>query len=102
MSNFNKYQFISGLESDINGAIIMNDIKSMDDVREWIDNELDTICIYYANCFDIIKELNFTDWSDCGNVTNVTDAAFFALTDFVDENLDLKQFEELIAEYDEE
>jgi hypothetical protein len=102
MSNFNKYQFISGLESDINGAIIMNDIKSMDDVREWIDNQVDTACIYYSDCFDIIKDLNFTDWSAFGNVTDVTLAAFFALTDFVDENLDLKQFEELIAEYDEE
>ena len=87
MSKFNKYQFIADLNEEILSAIKSGEIQSADDIQDWVHQSVENACIYYADCFDIIKDLNFTDWSDCENITNVTDAAFFALTDFVDENL---------------
>jgi len=87
MSNFNKYQFIVDLNEEILSAIKSGEIQSANDIQDWAHQSVENACIYYADCFDIIKELNFTDWSDCGNITNVTEAAYFALTDFVDENL---------------
>jgi hypothetical protein len=52
--------------------------------------DIDNACIYYADCFDIIKELHFTDFTDSDfTITNVSQAAYAALYEFATDNLDI-------------
>tara|TARA_R110000851_G_scaffold235108_1_gene387636 strand:- start:619 stop:894 length:276 start_codon:yes stop_codon:yes gene_type:complete len=90
MNKFNKYNFIDQLKADIKSEKL-----DSDNVWDFICQEIDRECIYYYNCFEIVKELDVTDWSDmegrgdCGHITDITQLAAFALTDYVVENLDL-------------
>jgi len=93
MTEFNKYNFIDQLKADIKSEKL-----DSDNVWDFIYQEIDRECIYYYNCFEIVKQLNVTDWSDMegrgdsGHITDITQLAAFALTDYVVENL---QFEDV-------
>ena len=103
MSNFNKYQFIVDLNEEILSAIKSGEIQSADDIQDWAHQSVENACIYYADCFDIIKELGFFDWSNCDyEISGVTSAAYAALTEYVEQNLDCNELVELIAEYEQE
>lgn len=98
MNNFNKYQFITDLEDYINGEIVNNHIEDSCDLEHYIDEAVQGQTIYYSDCFDIIRELGFTDWSRCDyEIKNISMLAYVALTEYVQENLDLKHFYRLIA-----
>jgi hypothetical protein len=85
---FNKYTWIDEqrellLESAQNGA-------TSDELHEQLMSDIDSDCIYYANCFDIIKVLGFTDWSEAEfEVKNVTQAAYCALYELSNEYIDI-------------
>ena len=67
---------------------------------EFQNQEIETACIYYSDCFDICKELNFTDWEnhELGEITNITQAACVALQDYINEEFCMSDIEELINE----
>jgi hypothetical protein len=85
---FNKYTWIKEqrellLESAQNGA-------TYDELQDQLMSDIDTDCIYYTNCFDIIKALGFTDWSEAEfEVKNVTQAAYCALYELACEEIDI-------------
>lgn len=89
MNNFNKYDFLSDLEDSIR-------TEQPEDIWEMVHQEIDRECIYYSDCFDIIKALNFTDWEDneLGQINNITQLAFTALYDFVVDNLNTEPLTE--------
>tara|TARA_R110000782_G_scaffold139838_1_gene232319 strand:+ start:2546 stop:2803 length:258 start_codon:yes stop_codon:yes gene_type:complete len=83
MSRFNSYAFIKDLEDLIAE-------ESPSDVNEFIHEHIDTAVIYYKDCFEILQSLHFTDWEnhEFGNVTNISQLAFIALYDFVNDTLE--------------
>ena len=89
MNNFNKYDFLSDLEDSIR-------TEQPEDIWEMVHQEIDRECIYYSDCFDIIKALNFTDWEDneLGQINNITQLAFTALYDFVVDNINTEPLTE--------
>lgn len=94
METFNKYLFVSDLESELLEAAKNEQLEDLDAVQDWIHQSIDSACIYYADCFDIIKALNFTDFTGSDfEITNVSQAAFAALYEFVNENIDLTEVE---------
>ena len=85
---FNKHTWIDEqrellLESAQNGA-------TYDELHDQLMSDIDSDCIYYTNCFDIIKALRFTDWSKAEfEVNNVAQAAYCALYELACEEIDI-------------
>ena len=84
MSQFNEKDFLLDLEDSIK-------IESPEDVWEFVSHEIDRECIYYSDCFDIVKALNVTDWSDneFGEITSIQHLAWVSLYEFVSDNIEI-------------
>ena len=98
MERFNKYQFVADLEAELLEAVASSQIESEDQVWDWIHQSIDNAVIYYTDCFEIVRELGFTDWEDneLGPITNISQAAYAALSEHVSENIDLTEVEQAI------
>jgi hypothetical protein len=83
---FNKYHFFEALKS-----FISSDFQNFSDLHDLINEFIEGNIIYYADCFDIIKELNFIDFEHeiFGTCKNVQQAAFCALYDLINEEADI-------------
>ena len=85
---FNKHTWIQE-ERDIL-LEYAKDGATYDELHDQLMSDIDTDCIYYTNCFDIIKALGFTDWSEAEfEVKNVTQAAYCALYELACEEIDI-------------
>ena len=62
MKTFNENDFLLDLEDSIAS-------ENPEDVWEMIHQTIDTECIYYSNCFDIVKTLNYKSWEDMNDYT---------------------------------
>ena len=84
MNNFNAYGFLEDLQDLIKE-------ENPTDVWDFIHEEIDRECIYYSNCFEIIRDLNYTDWKDneFGEINNISQLAYIALYEFVTDNIKL-------------
>jgi hypothetical protein len=99
---FNKYTFIDELRGQLSEAIENGEITDVYQVDDYITEEIDRQCIYYADCFDIIKSCGFVDWSDSDyEIKCVSSAAYAALRELVAEEVECIEFEELIKEKQE-
>jgi hypothetical protein len=102
---FNKYQWLTrkeeALKDHISWEVRNGNEVDTDQLREQLHVEINNSVIYYHECFDIIKACGFTDWSDheLGPIINVSEAAYAALCDFCNKELDL---DELLVEALEE
>lgn len=85
MKTFNEYAFLEDLQTTIKE-------ENPTDVWELIHEEIERECIYYADCFEIVRALHITDWKDneFGEITNITQLAFTALYEYVSENLEVE------------
>lgn len=93
MEAFNKYGFIQDLTDFLTNEINNgNDADIYGLISEYIENEI----IYYADCWDICKTLNANDFTafdmECNNITQL---AYCALHELVNEEINLSDFEEL-------
>ena len=98
---FNKYRYLRDLEAEIIDQAESGSFSDIDNVWEYVHQDIDNQCIYYSDCFDICKELHATDWSDNMygmEITNISQLAYTALYEYVCEELDLSDVEELIEE----
>lgn len=92
---FNKYEWLTRKEESLKEHIYweIQNGNSVDysDLCEQLQNEIENSVIYYHECFDIIKSCGFTDWSEneLAPITNVSQAAYVALYEFCNEELDL-------------
>lgn len=96
---WNKYDFINFLEYEIKAEIESGQIEDEDQIQEYIDNDIDNACIYYKTCFEIAMELNaidFTEFQDYGDVNSISQLAYAALRQYVDEELNRNELIELI------
>lgn len=94
---FNQYGFIASLQEDLKERIQSEEITTADGIHDFITEEVDNACIYYADCFDIIKTLNFTDFTGSDfEITNVSQAAYAALYEFAQESVDFNELENLL------
>ena len=84
MKTFNEYAFLEDLKGIIKE-------ENPTDVWELIHEEIDRECIYYADCFEIVRALHITDWKDneFGEITNITQLAYVSLYEFVSDNLEI-------------
>ena len=84
MKTFNEYAFLEDLQTTIKQ-------ENPTDVWELIYEEIERECIYYADCFEIVRALHITDWKDneFGEITNIMQLAFAALYEFVSDNLEI-------------
>jgi hypothetical protein len=93
MNAFNKYLFIDELEKELTTLIKDNALESYDDIQEYIFQEIDNACIYYAQCFQIVMELGVTEF---GDAKNITDLACISLNEYVQENINMNELTELL------
>ena len=85
---FNKHTWIQE-ERDIL-LEYAKDGATHDELQDQLMSDIDTDCIYYTDCFDIIKALGFTDWSDAEfEVKNIAQAAYCALYELACEEIDI-------------
>jgi hypothetical protein len=101
---FNKYTWLQEQTESLKDHIRNDHDATIDDLQEQLHYDIDNDCIYYVNCFDIIKGLNFTDFTSTDfEVTNVSEAAFAALYEYAYENLDFVNIlEETLREIEDE
>lgn len=89
---FNKYQFIDEVKETLK-----ND-ENITDIDQFIQGIIEHEIIYYYDCFEICKELNFTHFEHdiFGNCKDICQAAYCALYDLIYNESDiLEYFEEL-------
>lgn len=96
MSNFNKYAFLRDLRNQLITEIEKYDVDYIDEIEVLISEIIDNQTTYHSDCFDICKELNAHDFTiylnECNNIGNL---AFACLYEFVQENLDFSELEEI-------
>jgi hypothetical protein len=98
MENFNKYNFLDSVKNTILDAIKNGEITDISEIWAYQNDEIENACIYYSDCFDICKALNFTEWSnsDLGEITNITQAACVALHVLLNDEFNDEEILELL------
>jgi len=80
MKEFNVYNWLDDLENEIIDRIKNKEIETADEMRDFINYELDNECMYYSDCLGIIDALGAYDFSrfefEC---TNISQVAYCAL-----------------------
>ena len=80
MKEFNVYNWLDDLENEIVDRIKNKEIETEGEMRDFINEEIDTACIYYSDCLGIIDALGAYDFSrfefEC---TNISQVAYCAL-----------------------
>jgi hypothetical protein len=83
---FDKYQFARNLESEIKEAILDGEITQDYEIDDRINQEIDNAVIYYYESCLILIACTYYDWADNElgmEVTNVTQAAYLALYEYI-------------------
>lgn len=93
----NKHSYLSDLRDELIAEINAGNIQDYNGIQEYIMQDIDNQVIYYSDCFDICKELGATDFtaysSECNNICQL---AWQALYEFICEEFDTNELEELI------
>lgn len=100
MENFNEYQFIDDLQNELLQRILNEELTDSSEIWDFIHPELDNQVIYYSDCFDICKKLCFTDFTghDLGEINGICQAAYCALYDWINDELDYNLIESAIEQ----
>jgi hypothetical protein len=95
---FNKYKWIEEQVASL--SELAENGGNYDDLQQRLHEDIDSDCIYYANCFAIIAELGMTDWSDndFGPITNIEQLAYAALSDFANEEINIDEILESVEQ----
>lgn len=83
---FNKYSLIEDLKSEVLRGVLSENITTEDDIQTHIYETADNECIYYSACFDIIRELQITDFQDYineGCAPNICSIAWYAVRELI-------------------
>jgi hypothetical protein len=88
---FNKYKWIEDQVASL--SELATDGADYNELQQHLYDDVDSACIYYADCFAIIAELGMTDWADheFGQITNITQLAYVALFDFATEEINIDE-----------
>lgn len=107
---------IENLENEVEYEIAQNPICTndiiddrlnslQDDINHQINCEVENACIYYSDCFDIVKELGVTDWEDLAleygsPITSICNLAMFALIQEIYERFESDIYDAMILYYE--
>lgn len=89
---FNKYSYVEELMGQIKKEIDNNTISNTDEIYDYIMEEIDRANIYYKDSFDIVRELNITDFSDYIDgygAKTISDFGYHALKEYILEKTNL-------------
>lgn len=79
----------------------LNDLQ--EDINHQINCEVANACIYYSDCFDIVKELSVTDWEDLnkelGTISDICSLAMFALIQEIYESYESDIYDSMNTHY---
>lgn len=98
MENWNKYGFLEDLKNSLVKAVEDNYLDNIDSIHDFIGTEIDNAIIYYSDCWDIAKELHLTDFTDFefGTATGIQQLAEYGLYEYIQNEFDYKEIEDLI------
>lgn len=106
---------IENLKEDINYQIkedarFTNDIVEdklrdiEEDIHHQINCEVANACIYYSDCFDIVKELGVTDWEDLnkdlGPISDICSLAMYSLSNEIYERFESDIYDAMTLYYE--
>ena len=91
---FNRHTFLEDLIETIEEEIQDESIEDEDSIQDCINYTIDNEVIYYANCVEIMQDLNLWSWDN--GETNIQQVAYYGLSDYVFEQLDINEFLEQI------
>lgn len=90
-NTFNKYDFLREIKNSlISEEYVIDEETAHEEINRLIENEV----IYYADCFDICKELNATDFylDEMGeHAKDITELAYYALLEVVNKEIDIQE-----------
>ena len=97
---FNKYAFIEKLRKQLSEAIESGVITDDYQINEYVIEEINLQCSeHYEYVLGIVNELKFFRWDKYADeINSISDVAFIALRNYIYENIDLKEIEELIKQ----
>ena len=95
---FNKYKFIEELQEELTNECLKlslsgsSEDETFESLEAYINESIENSVIYYNECFDIIKALQFTSFgandNDLGiDCKDVSQAAYCALYELINEEL---------------
>ena len=87
---FNKYTFLEDLIATIEEEIQDESIQDEDAIQDCINWAIDNELIYYANCVEIMQDLALWQWDN--GEKNVQSVAYYGLSEYVYEQLDVDKF----------
>jgi hypothetical protein len=97
---FNKYKFKDELAGSVTNAIQAGDeITDQDSLMAFIAEQIDRECTYYKTCWEIAMELNateFKEFPEFGEVRSITQLAYAAMDEYIQEELDMDEFQALL------
>lgn len=95
---FNQYKWLEEqkelLKEFIIAEVANGNTPDYGDLCEQLQNDIDNDCIYYANCWEICKQIAPSfDWDklDFAPINSISQLAYASLYEFANENLDLEQ-----------
>jgi len=86
---FNKYEWVEDVKDEL--LELAKEGHSEEELEERLNETIDSAVIYYADCWDIARELHLTDWSESPYppFTNITQVAAFGLMEYAMESIDI-------------
>ena len=86
---FNKYDFISDTKDTI-----LSELQNITDIEDFLHGIIEHEIMYYSDCFDICKELNFTHFEHeiFGTCKDICQAAYCALYDLIYNESDILDY----------
>lgn len=90
--SFNKYQWIKSVEDEIFDQSENDIIRTEEDAWELVYSMIEDAVVYTYDCFEIVKALNYYDWTHSElPVNDIHQAAYNALSDFAIENIKIEK-----------
>lgn len=81
------------------------DLTDEDEIREYIENDIERECIYTATCYEILSDLVICDWSNLdqefGPITSISTLAYYALREAVFDEIDIDSIVQVYEEKQE-
>jgi len=89
--SFNKWQWVRECDEEIASELKKGNLTNEEECWDFVFEMIGNATIYSYDCFNIIQELNFTDFKGCDfEITNIYEAAFAALQEWALEQVSIE------------
>lgn len=88
--SFNKWQWVRECDEEVARQLKNGYLTNEEECWDLVFNMISDAVIYYSDCFEIVQELNFTQFEDATfPIKSIYDAAYNALYEWSLENVDV-------------